>query len=182
MPSLLMEKGEDKETYDVSILRPQMRSEDIRMRGEGIPQKTLERIKKGLLTLHTLETMAVNIYRFQITRKGSEHDCQLIAAMCNEMTHLQDFQVKLFEYGGSPSVLRWGYWIVGFGFGFFSRLGGKRWILKTGIWVEAKAVAHYEMLLRTIEWDEETRTVIEKNQADEKGHIRRWKRLLEELR
>jgi len=177
-----MENEEDRGPYDLSIIRPQMKIEDIRMRGKRVSPERLRAIRKGLLTLHTLETMAVNIYRFQITGKGSEHDCQLIAAMCNEMTHLQDFQVKLFEYGGSPSVFRCGYWIVGFGFGFFSRLGGKRWILKTGIWVEAKAVAHYEMLLRTIEWDEETRTVIEKNQADEKGHIRRWKGLLEELR
>ena len=31
----------------------------------------------------------------------------------------------------------------------------------------------------TIEWDEDTRKVIEKDQADEDGHINRWKALLE---
>jgi hypothetical protein len=48
-------------------------------------------------------------------------------------------------------VLRWGYWIVGYRLGFFSRLGGKKWILKTGIWIEVEAVPHYDMLLRTME-------------------------------
>ena len=43
----------------------------------------------------------------------------------NEMTHLQDFRVKLFEYGWKPSKARWAYWIVGFVFGFFSRLMGR---------------------------------------------------------
>ena len=141
----------------------------------------LRDIKKGLLTLHTLELMAVNIYKFQITRGESEHNRQLIAAMCNEMTHLQDFQVKLYEFGWKPSILRWAYWIVGFAFGFFSRLMGKKGVIKTGIWVETKAVHHYDKLLETIEWDEDTRRVIEKNQADEYGHINRWRKFLQSI-
>ncbi len=158
-----------------------MRSEDILIRGQGMPSSRLRGIKKGLLTLHTLELMAVNIYKFQITRDESEHNRQLIAAMCNEMTHLQDFQIKLYEFGWKPSILRWAYWIVGFAFGFFSRLMGKKAILKTGIWVETKAVHHYDEFLETIDWDEETRRIIEKNQADEKGHINRWEKFLRSI-
>ena len=78
-----------------------------------------------------------------------------------------------------PSILRGAYWLVGFGFGFFSRLMGRKRILKTGIWVESKAVKHYAELLRDIDWDDDTRKIIEKDQADEDGHIRRWKALLE---
>jgi ubiquinone biosynthesis monooxygenase Coq7 len=48
-----------------------------------------------------------------------------------------------------------------------------------GIWVESKAVHHYAELLSTIDWDEVTRKIVEKNQADENGHINRWKKLLE---
>ena len=142
----------------------------------------LKDIKKGLLTLHTLELMAQTIYKFQITKERSEFNRQLIAAMCNEMTHYQDFQVKLYEYGMKPCLLRWVYWIAGFVFGFFSRLLGKKAMLKTGIWVESKAVHHYAELLETIEWDDETRKVIEKNQADEDGHISRWKSLLRSMK
>ena len=138
----------------------------------------LKGIKEGLLTLHTLETMAVIIYKLQIAKRPSEHNRELIAAMCNEMTHLQDFQVKLFEYGWRPRKFRWVYWMVGALMGFFSRLMGTRMVLKTGIWVERKAVHHYGELLRTIEWDDDTRKVIEKNQADEHGHVERWSRLL----
>ena len=39
---------------------------------------------------------------------------------------------------------------------------GTKAILKTGIWVERKAAAHYGELLRSIDWDEDTRKVVEK--------------------
>ena len=164
--------------YDISIIRPQMRGEDVGLRGHGMSAERLKAIKKGLLALHTLELMASNIYKFQIGREPNELNRQLIAAMCNEMTHYQDFQVKLYEYGFRPGVLRWAYWIVGFVFGFGSRLLGRKTILKTGIWVETKAVHHYAQLLSSVEWDENTRKIIEKDQADEDGHINRWKSLL----
>jgi ubiquinone biosynthesis monooxygenase Coq7 len=140
----------------------------------------LSAIKKGLQTLNTLELMASTIYRFQITSEKSELNRQLVAAMCNEMTHYQDFQVKLYEYGFRPSIIRWTYWCVGFTFGFLSRLFGKKSTLKMGIWVETKAVHHYAELLKTVDWDEDTRKVIEKDQADEDGHINNWKKFLEE--
>jgi len=162
---------QQKSDYDISIIRPPLRN--------GMPEDRIGTIKKGLLTLHTLELMAANIYKFQITKEPSELNRQLIAAMCNEMTHYQDFQVKLLEYGFRPGKLRWAYWIVGFIFGFGSRLLGTNAILKTGIWVETKAVHHYAELLSTIDWDEDSRKVIEKDEADEHSHIKRWKMLLE---
>ena len=171
---------QEQTSYDISIVRPQMRNDDFQMRGQGMELDRLAAIKKGLLTLHTLELMATTIYRFQITGENCELNRQLIAAMCNEMTHYQDFQVKLYEYGFKPSIIRWTYWCVGFTFGFLSRLCGKKATLKMGIWVETKAVHHYAELLKTIDWDEETRKVIEKDQADEDGHINKWKKFLNE--
>ena len=35
-----------------------------------------------------------------------------------------------------------------------------------------------QRFLESIEWDEETRRIVEKNKADEVGHINRWKSLL----
>jgi ubiquinone biosynthesis monooxygenase Coq7 len=171
-----------KKDFDISIVRPRMVVEDFKFRGQGMSEKKLKNIKKGLQTFHTLETMAVNIYKFQISKKATEHDLQLIIAMGNEMMHLQDFQVKLYEYGFHPSRLRCLYWLVGFGLGFFSRFMGERTVLKTGIWAEDKAVRHYRNLLKEIEWDDETRKIIEKNQADEFGHILRWQALLKRLK
>ena len=168
-----------KTKYDISIIRPQMRSDDCRMRGEGFAPERLAAIKKGLRTLHTLELMAQTIYRFQLTKEHSELNRELVAAMCNEMGHYQDFQIKLYEYGFRPSLFRGAFWMVGFAFGFGSRLLGKKAIFKTGIWVESKAVHHYAELLETIEWDEATRRVIEKDQADEDGHVQRWRSMLE---
>ncbi len=172
-------QGQSKSEYNISIIRPQIVKNDIKLRGEGFSEWRLVTIKKGLRTLHTLELMAQNIYKFQITKEPGELNHRLIAAMCNEMTHYQDFQVKLLEYGFKPGILRGAYWIAGFVLGFASRLRGPRAILKVGIWVETKAVHHYDKLLETIEWDEETRKVIEKDQADEFGHIDRWQELLE---
>jgi demethoxyubiquinone hydroxylase (CLK1/Coq7/Cat5 family) len=71
------------------------------------------------------------------------------------------------------------YWMVGYAFGLGSRLLGPRRILRTGIWVESKAVHHYAQLLVAVDWDEETRVFIEKDQADEHGHIERWRQLLD---
>jgi demethoxyubiquinone hydroxylase (CLK1/Coq7/Cat5 family) len=175
----MSEQTETIKGYDLSIIRPQMRSEDFKIRGQGMDISNLKTIKKGLQTLNMLELMAMTIYRFQVTKENNELNRQLIAAMCNEMTHYQDFQVKLYEYGFRPSIFRWAYWIVGFIFGFGSRILGKRAILKTGIRVETKAVGHYAELLETIDWDKETCKVIEKDQADEDGHINRWKSLLQ---
>jgi demethoxyubiquinone hydroxylase (CLK1/Coq7/Cat5 family) len=168
----------DKKDFDISIIRPEMRSEDFKWRREGRSAEELRGIKRGLRTLQTLETMAVNIYRFQITRKPNELNLYLLAAMGNEMTHLQDFQVKLFEYGYKPSKFRVLYWIVGAAMGFISRALGPKAILKTGVWVEKKAVRHYGELLRSLKWDSQTRRIIEKDQADEEGHINRWRELL----
>jgi len=168
----------EKKDFDILIIRPEMRQRDLKLRGQGMPLDRLKRIEKGLHTLHSLETMAVNIYKFQITKRESDLNLQLIGAMSNEMTHLQDFQIKLFEYGYKPSLLRLLYWIVGFKFGFFSRLLGTKAILQTGIWVEKKAVRHYDVLLREIDWDEETRNIIEKDQSDEYGHFKRWKAII----
>ena len=165
---------------DISIIRPRMNESDFKLRGEGMSPSRLKSIKKGLLTLHTLELMASNTYKFQITKERSELNRELIAAMCNEMCHYQDFQVKLYEYGFKPSKIRWVFWMVGFVFGFGSRLLGKKAIFKTGVWVESKAVEHYSKLLETIDWDDDTRKVIEKDQADEDGHISRWSKLLEQ--
>ncbi|HUV66228.1 MAG TPA: demethoxyubiquinone hydroxylase family protein [Sedimentisphaerales bacterium] len=172
-------KTQARASYDVSIVRPQMRNEDFKIRGRDMEPARLKAINKGLLTLHTLELMAMTIYKFQLTRQKSELNRQLIAAMCNEMTHYQDFQVKLYEFGLRPRLTRWAFWLVGFAFGFGSRLLGQRVLLKTSVWVESKAVHHYAELLRTIDWDEETRRVIEKDQADEDGHINKWKKLLD---
>ena len=174
-------QGAGKVKYDISIIRPQMRAEDCRLRGRQEPPQQLRAIRKGLQTLHTLELMAQTIYRFQITKEPSDLNCQLVTAMCNEMGHYQDFQVKLYEYGFRPSALRAAYWLVGLVFGFGSRLLGAKAILRTGIWVESKAVHHYAQLLETIDWDDDTRKIIEKDQADEDGHITRWRRLLEGL-
>ena len=165
---------DEKQDY---IVRTQMRFSDFRFRGDDMEAQRLRQIKRKLQTLHNLELMAVTIYAFQITKNPSELNRQLVSAKCNEMTHYQDFNVKLYEYGFRPFKLRWIWWFVGLIFGLGSRLLGTKMILKAGIWVEKKAVHHYDKLLK-IEWDDKTREIIRKNRHDEEIHIEHWTDLL----
>ena len=168
---------DEKENY---LVRPPIKFSDFKMRDRELPNPQLRQIKKALRTLHNLELMATTIYVFQIGKKANELNRQLISAMANEMTHYQDFQVKLREYEMKPFKWRWFWWFVGVFFGFGSRLLGEKTILKTGIWVETKAVHHYGELLQN-EWDEDTRKVIEKDRHDEEIHIIHWQSLLQEI-
>ena len=169
----------DPKFPDSPMVRPMMQAEEFSIRGDGISGERLQKIRKGLLTLHTLETMAANLYQFQITRDRTELNRQLIIANCNQMSHIQDFQIKLLEYGWKPSRLRWAFWMLGLVLGFGSRLLGPRLLLRTASWVEQKAVEHYGELLEAIEWEEDLRRIIERDRADEEGHLRRWHSLLE---
>ena len=163
------------------VIRPELRFEDVHERGKGYPPARLKAIKKATQKLHTLETMAVNIYKYEITSEPSALNTYLVAAMANEMTHLQDFQTKLYEYGFRPRKTRFAFWLVGFALGAGSRLLGPRRVLKTNIWAEKKAVLDYQHFLRDVEWDEETRPLVAKDGADEDGHVERWTQLLGQL-
>lgn len=162
--------------FDIDVIRPQVMHEQIKYnRGFGMDSERLKTIKNALLAFHNLENMAANIYRFQICKHNSDElNKELIAAMLNEMGHIEDFQVKLYEFGFKPSLMMYAYQIVGFVFGIYSRMQGEKGIRKMGVWVESKAVSHYDELLETVDWDEDTRKVIQKDQADEYGHIKRW--------
>jgi bacterioferritin (cytochrome b1) len=58
---------------------------------------------------------------------------------------------------------------------------GQKAMLKMGIWLESKAVHHYGELLNAAPWDEATRMTLEKDQADEVGHINTWKKNLAQI-
>ncbi len=167
------------EHYDPTLIRPPMHAEEIQHRGRDISPEKRKSIVKTLRQLHMLEVMAANIYRMQITREPSELNRELIAAMHNEMTHIQDFRTKLMEYGAHPAFYAFVFWWVGFVMGLGSRILGKKAILKAGIWVESKAVTDYGKILESVNWDEQTHAIIAKDRADEQVHIDRWKKLLE---
>lgn len=96
------------------LIRGEMKTGEVKMRAPGTAPDTLAEIQKELRRLHAFEVMAVNIYRMQISKNASDLNCKLIKAMGNEMTHVQDFQIKLYEYGSKPSPMRWIMGMVGF--------------------------------------------------------------------
>ncbi|MBN2102531.1 ferritin-like domain-containing protein [bacterium] len=125
--------------------------------------------------------MAVNVYRFHISNRFPELKVSLIAAMKNEIGHVQDYLVKLYEYEFKPAWYRWAFWIVGAVIGTGSKILGKRMILKAGIWTESKAIAHYQELLESAPWDDSTYQMIDKDRQDEIVHLNLWSELLKKI-
>jgi ubiquinone biosynthesis monooxygenase Coq7 len=156
------------------LIRGEMKTGEVKMRAAGTAPGTLAEIQKELRRLHAFEVMAVNIYRMQISSKMGELDCLLIKAMGNEMTHVQDYQIKLYEYDSKPSPIRWIAGLAGIFIGLVSSLGGGKAILKSGIWLEERAVEHYEKVIKNVPWDKDTLAVIENNLSDEYHHINTW--------
>jgi demethoxyubiquinone hydroxylase (CLK1/Coq7/Cat5 family) len=163
------------------LIRNEMKTGELRMRAPGEEPKKLAEIQKELRRLHAFEVMAVNIYRMQIKKNTSDLACKLIKGMGNEMTHVQDFQIKLYEYNSKPSPLRWVAGLAGIIIGLASSLGGEKAIVKSGIWLEERAVEHYEKVIKNVPWDKDTLAVIEKNLSDECHHINTWRNYLENM-
>jgi len=158
-----------------------MFDKNIKIRGQELPSSKRKQIKKSLLDLHNLEIMAVNVYRFQISCRFPELKVSLIAAMKNEVGHVQDYLVKLYEYEFRPAWYRWAFWLLGAVIGFGSKISGKRTILKAGIWTESKAISHYKELLESASWDEETYQIIDQDCQDEIAHLNLWSGLLKKM-
>ena len=153
------------------FVRETIKPEDIYFREGTVDPSQLTKIRAGLRKLHTFEIMAVNIYKFQISSKQDDLNRMVIQAMANEISHVQDFQIKLYEYGSTPSPIRWIFWIAGMKIGFATRLLGKKTMIKAGIWVEQKAVTDYQKIIDSAEWDAATLAVIKRNLSDEHHHI-----------
>lgn len=153
------------------VVRRPIAPNEIVFRGHGIEAEHLSQVRKYLRKLHAFEIMAVNIYRMQISNSTNSFNRTIIQSMANEMSHVQDFQIKLYEYGGKPSVLWWVMGAIGFCIGVGSRLLGDKMVIKTGIWTEKKAVADYEEIIDAVRWDNETLEVIKRNLSDEYHHI-----------
>jgi ubiquinone biosynthesis monooxygenase Coq7 len=157
------------------IIRTEMRDSDISTGVRALPGTNARALRRALQTLHKLEIMAVNVYKHQMPCRDDSLNRQLISAMANEMSHVQDFQILLYEFGFKPSRLRVAFWIVGVLLGTGSRFAGGKAIPKMGIWTETKAVRHYSALIESIRWDEKTLQILIRDRQDEEEHLAVWK-------
>ena len=130
-----------------------------------------------------LEVMAVRVYRGQRWRLGrSEIAAEALAkALAIEERHVRDLASRRQELGGSSSLLSPFYALVGWLLGFVPSLLGQRAALKTSIWVETRAVKDYQRLLDRAPFDDESRALVQRNQEDEREHIRMWEESLAKL-
>ena len=140
-------------------------------------------VLRAFRAMVNLEVMAVRIYRGQRWRLGrSEITAEALAvAIAIEERHERDLASRRQELGGSPSMLSPFYALAGWVIGFVPSILGQRTALKTGIWVEERAVKDYQRLLDQVPFDDESRALVQRNQEDEREHIRMWEESLAKL-
>jgi len=136
-----------------------------------------------LRKMHNFERLAVEIYRTQAGAfQEKEIADRLRAAMDNEQEHVDDLRARIRELGGNPSWMGFFFQIAGKLFGYGTRLLGKTFVLRTDIKLEERAVRDYHDFLRTVDFDETSRSLLQKNLDDEKVHIKRWEDSMEILK
>ncbi len=129
----------------------------------------------ALRKMHNLERFATEIYRTQITAfPEKEISDRLKIARDNEQEHTDNLKAQIEALGGKPSWQGFFFQMAGNILGCFTRMMGKMFILKTDIWVENKAVKDYGAFLQKLNFDEESKALVQKNLEDEKVHIKRW--------
>jgi len=140
-------------------------------------------VLRAFRAMVNLEIMAVRIYRGQRWRLGrSEITAEPLAkAITIEERHERDLASRRRELGGSPSMLSPFYALAGWVIGFAPSILGQRAALKTSIWVEERAVKDYQRLLDRVPFDDESRALVQRNQEDEREHIRMWEESLAKL-
>jgi hypothetical protein len=82
-----VEERVEKKDFDISVIRPEIRLTDLKQRGQGMPSDRLKSIKEGLQTLHTLETMAANIYKFQMVILDGGFQIRILFATAGHKSH-----------------------------------------------------------------------------------------------
>jgi bacterioferritin len=143
-----------------------------------------KKIIHALNAVVKVEAMAVQIYRAQMWRfRGRQEIAQrLIHATANEQQHFDDLVSRVRDLGSTPSRLSPLFAVAGWIIGFLPTLAGKVPALKLDILVEERAVKDYQGFLSSVNFDDESRELMERNMADEKEHIRAWKESIELLR
>jgi len=143
-----------------------------------------KKVIRALNAVVKVEAMAIQIYRAQMWRfRGKQEIAQkLVDATANERKHFADLASRVRDIGGTPSRLSPLFAVAGWIIGFLPAVVGKVPALKVDILVEERAVKDYQGFLNRVDFDDESREIMERNMADEKEHIRTWKESLELLR
>ena len=143
----------------------------------------MNEVLRALRKMYNLERLAVEIYAGQI-RAFSEKEIidRLKAAMENEQEHVDDLRKRIGELDGTTSSLGFFFQMAGKVLAFTSTLLGKKFVLKADIRFEKRAVKDYGAFLEKVNFDEESKALIEKNIEDERLHIERWQDSLEMLK
>jgi len=141
-------------------------------------------IIRALNAVVKVEAMAVQIYRAQMWRfRGRQEIAErLVHATANERKHFDDLTSRVRDLGSTPSRLSPLFAVAGWIMGLLPALAGKVPALNLDIWVEERAVRDYQGFLNVVNFDDESRALMEKNMVDEEEHIRAWKESIELLR
>ncbi|MBM3156686.1 MAG: ferritin-like domain-containing protein [Chloroflexi bacterium] len=129
----------------------------------------------ALRKMYNLERFATEIYRTQIAAfTEKEISDRLKIARDNEQEHTDNLKAQIEKLGGRQSRQGFLFQAAGRMLGCFTRMMGKMFILKADIWIETKAVKDYGAFLQRLNFDEESKALVQRNLEDEKVHIKRW--------
>jgi len=131
-----------------------MRVENVKVRGGDFTPARRAAVRKGLHTLHTLEIMAVNIYKCQITARPCAAQHQRPAAIVQRDDPHAGFPDEAVRAWLKPSKLRWSFWLVGYVFGLGLALCSVAGACsgRAPGW-NARAFMTYGELLASVEWE-----------------------------
>ena len=143
----------------------------------------MNKVLSALRKMHNFERLATEVYGAQI-RAFPEKEIadRLKAAMDNEQEHVDGLRARIEELGGTISRMGFFFQMAGKLLGFTTTLLGRMRLLKTDVWIEQRAVKDYGDFLQKVDFDENSRGLIEKNIEDERVHIMRWEESIEILK
>ena len=143
----------------------------------------MDEVLSALRKMHNFERFAKEIYGTQI-RAFSEQEIadRLTTARDNEQEHANSLRIRIEELGGSTSCMGFFFQMAGRILGFSTTMLGKMRLFKIDVWIEKRAVRDYGDFLQKVDFDEKSRSLIEKNIEDEKVHIKTWEESIEMLK
>ncbi len=143
-------------------------------------------MNKAILALnfmYCMERFATAVYRAQ---SGAFKDTLIAKKMAyaveNERQHALDVAGMIVKLDSRPFRLAFLFRMAGTGVGLLSRLPGRVPALNAAVMIEKRAVKDYGYFLRRLDYDKQTRKLLQRIIADEELHTKNWQDSIQLLR
>jgi len=133
--------------------------------------------------MYSMERFATEIYHSQRGAFGETGIAEKMKhAQENEQQHVEKLKKQIVDLKNTPTKLSILFRLAGKFAGYATRCLGKKFMLKTDILVEKRAVKDYGYFLRTMHFGEDTDLLIKGIISDEEEHVQNWETCLGSLK